>query len=269
MSDYLKICGIPIPCTASEHQPVRLGEYSRALNGAPRSSVRAEKQELRFTTDEMFLEEARPLRALIQGVGHAWSFDGAEMISSRGLLPSEVSNVAGVELVSSGTYGGGLSIPHEEYVEWNAQLGNEWTALVFRTTSGVTNYHQVIRQRPDAGAGDVDVWENGVNNPGANVDLVTVMSGYLRLTATEEATVFDDLVVFPFAIPDAWAPLLYAFHSAQAWPSLPYVKAEGEAVEASGLACVGEAGTGRRVPKRRPDNTLTTGELFDFTLHGT
>ena len=265
MTDYLRINGITIHCTGSESEPIRLGEVSRALNGAPRSWVRTEKTDTRSTTDEMYLEEARRVRALVQGEGHVWSFEDPYVASSRGLLPSSMSGEVLTE-DNSGRYGYGLTMEFEAVVQWPTQLTTGWTAMVWRSLNGGPWVHQLVR-RP-VGAGANQVFEDGVRNDGADVGILENVSSYLQLSATEDATIFDDLVLLPYAVPDEWAVLLHAFHSARAFPALPFVWVDGEAVPSPGLTCLGLAEVGQRVPKRNTDGTLTTGELFDFTLHG-
>ncbi|HYH97499.1 hypothetical protein [Hyalangium sp.] len=266
---HLNLNGIPVECSGSEYQPVRLGEVVRSFNGAPRTTARVRKRDYRFTTDQggLLLEEAELLRALIEGEGHSWSFETAELYSSRKLLPSSVS----VTDIRSGDVAGkhelGLFAEDGSVVEWPLAYDTAaWTLLFWRKVSSAW-VHYVIRRSPSSAS--LEVWEDAVQTD-ADPDILGIdVDGDLYLTCNAGDETIDDLVALPYAVPDEWVPLLLVDRAARAWAPLPYVNASGPGVVPStGLTCIGESFAARRVPMREEDGTFTAGEVFDFQLKG-
>lgn len=266
MADYLRVNGVPVPCTASEYEPVRLGEVSRSFNGVPRSSVRARKRDYRFTTGLLPLAEAEMVRALVEGEGHVWSFDdtsdfaGLSMLrSSRGLLPLTTGAVSDV----MGKYGAGAVFEATEApTVWS--LGYDWKSvtLMYWAGEGTDWAHYLVRYPYPTTA-----WRNGSSSADPEYAWMNP-DGTLEVNATPNGTFpMDELVVLPYAVPDAWVPYLCAFHTAQPFAALPFVHVGGEGMPAGGLTCMGVSGTGRRTGLA-VGSRFTTGEMFDFTLYG-
>ena len=74
----------------------------------------------------------------------------------------------------------------------------------------------------------------GSNGAGKTTTMRAV-SGMLRpsagtITLGPGSTEFDDVCLFPFAMPTSWASALYTWHNANAWPNLPALKVQGDAI---------------------------------------
>ncbi|HYH96173.1 hypothetical protein [Hyalangium sp.] len=264
---HLYIHGIPVECSASEYQPVRLGEVVRSLNGAPRTTARARKRDYRFTTDQggLLLEDAELLRALIEGEGHSWNFEEQSLNSSRALLP--IASADYEIAPDEGKHGAyGLRVfSLTGFVQWDLTPDaswdwTEWTLMAWLALSEPANYsHYIITSGGTC-------WKDGVIAT-APAELVLAASGILTVGSGDEILV-DDLVALPYVVPAEWVPYLEDFCADEEWPGLPLVRATGPGVQAPGLTTVGQAGAARRVPMREEDGNFTTGEVFDFTLSG-
>lgn len=267
---HLSIHGIPVECSSSDWEPIGLGEITRSLNGAPRSTKRAqpEKRDHRFTTDVggLLLEEAELLRALIRGDGHHLSFD-EDMSTSRTLLPYSVSATTVEPSYDTGKHGLDLFAEAGSQVRWAVGY-TEWHTLLFWRYVSSEWRHYVVRRR-NLTTSLVDVWEDGIQTD-VDPEVVKVegsADGDLVIDCNAGDELLDDLVALPFRVPDSWPPLMYAFHDANPWGALPLVKASGPGVPSSGLTALGEAYTGRRVAMIE-DGTPTVGEVFEFRLAG-
>ncbi|MBN1206356.1 MAG: hypothetical protein JXB05_15690 [Myxococcaceae bacterium] len=262
---HLTINGIPVECSASEWEPIRLGEVARSLNGAPRSSVRATKRDYRFSVDPfgLSMEEAEVLRALIEGEGHLWTFD-VDFTSSRGLSYAASSGTVTAG-VAGGLYNEALEATTGATMTWLPQVAGAWTLLFWRWES-TDFFHYVIR-RPSL-SGTKEVWRDSVKtdvDPGV-FTLNTV--GQLVLDATAATEIIDDAVLLPYSVPDTWPALMYADRANLESSALPFVRATGPGVPSAGITALGQAGPARRVPMI-VDGTPTVGEVFDFTLLAT
>jgi hypothetical protein len=265
---HLSIHGIPIECSGSEWEPVELGELTRSLNGAPRSTKRLRRRDYRFTSDQggLLLEEAEAVRGLICGDGHHLSFD-EDLATSRTLLPYSVSATTVEPSYDTGKHGFDLFAEDGSQVRWAVGFTEWYTLLFWRYVSSAWR-HYVVRRR-NLTTNLVDVWENGVQTDVdpevVNVDAMAAGDLVIDCNAGDE--LLDDVAALPFRVPDSWPTLMYAFHDASPWGSLPLVKASGPGVPSQGLTALGEVYTGRRVPMI-VDGSPTVGEVFDFKLSG-
>jgi hypothetical protein len=265
---HLYIHGIAIECSASEWEPVELGEITRSLNGAPRTTKRVKKRDHRFTTDVggLLLEEAEALRALISGEGHSWSFEDVELYSSRTLLPSFTSATDIRSGDVAGKHGLGLFAEAGSTVIWPVAFDiSAWTLLYWRK-NGTSWVHYVVRRTSILLP--LDVWQDGVLTHSGQGILGINGSGNLTFITTDSDETIDDLVALPYAVPDSWVSSLYTYRQNTEWGALPLVKASGPGVPSSGLTALGEVYAGRRVPLREAGGTFSTGEVFDFKLCG-
>jgi len=248
---------------------MELGELTRSLSGAPRSTKRVKKRDHRFTTDQggLLLEEAEALRGLISGDGHVITFDES-LITSRTLLPYSVSDTTVEPSYDTGKHGFELYAEDGSQVKWAVGYTEWYTLLFWRMVSGSWR-HYVVRRRNLTNL-LVDVWENAVQTDVdpemLRVDATT--TGDLVLECLDGHEYLDDVVALPFRVPDSWPPYLYTFHDDSPWGALPLVKASGPGVPSTGLTALGEVYTGRRVPMIDA-GTPTVGEVFDFKLMGT
>jgi hypothetical protein len=260
---HLSVNGIALECSTSAWEPMRLGEVARSLNGAPRSSVRVRKRDYRFTTDTTGteVEEAQALQSLVEGEGHAWTFE-SDLASSRGLLPLATSGTVTVGLVG-GVHSQCLFAQAGAEVTWALGHSGSWTALYFREESG-TFAHYVVRNT----LGTVEVWRNDEKTD-VDPGVITLPGGNLQLEAAGADETIDDLVFLPYAVPDNWPGPLWEYHMLNEWPALPFVRASGPGVPSGGIAAIGQVGTVQRVHMVQEDGTFGVGEVFDFSLIAT
>ena len=262
MPALLTLNGVEVLCTASDWEPVTLGEVVRSSNGWPRRTATVRKADYRFTTSLLTLPQAASLRGLVEGDGHRWDFEGAAgggfLFSSRELGPTTTS---GAVSRGSGAKHGSYALRMQavgSLATWAAGLGTSWTVAVWRDTNGAGMHtHYVVRS-------DGAKWVGGVRADATATPFLAVGGGNLTLTDTVGLSDFDELVALPYAVPDDWPPLFHAFHDTTPWPALPLVRAGGARLPSGGLDVLGTAGTGRTVPL-----LSNSGETFDFTLAGT
>jgi hypothetical protein len=263
---YLTIHGVQVEAAAEEWEPVRLGAISRSLNGAPRSNIRATKREHRFTSDEHTVARAELARALIEGEGHSFAWEDSGFTSSRGLVPTIVTDNGLTSGDVGGKWGLGLFAPVGSEATWAVGYTGDWTVMYWRYES-TAFVHYLVRK---ASGGSEQCWRNGVRDDGSNLGLWSVtVGGALRLLSSEDDDVYDDVVVLPYLVPEEWIASLYAYANSRAFGALPFVVAQGEGLPAAGLTCMGLAGTGRRVMRYDSAGDFVPMEVFDFTLHGT
>ena len=261
----LKINGVPVQATASEWEPVTLGEMARSLNGAPRSTARVRKANLRYTSGLLSVPEAQLLRALVDGEGHVLSFEdtaspSAYLYTSRDVGPSDSGGAS--RSTSDKKWGtASLLVPANMTAAWDfgTAYSGQVTVIGWLHPPGGEWEHYITTP--------TNTYLNGEPYGNPESQFWSLYAGTLRLGDLENHDLpfrFDDVVTLPFAVPDAWVPDLYAFHATQAWPALPHVLAEDPRLPAGGLLCLGEVGASQALPRR-----TSVGERVEFTLYGT
>ncbi|EPX56153.1 hypothetical protein D187_007495 [Cystobacter fuscus DSM 2262] len=263
----LRVNGVPVECTASEWEPVTLGEVARSFNGWPRDTGRVKKMDFRFTSGLLSLPEAVAMRGLVEGAGHVLTFEDTAgyLYTSRELAP--LSATGATRSTVGARHGSAcLSVAPSSVVGWNVGTqGYEGEGGTFMgwVREGAGPWRHILYA---AGGPSLHVDGQRANASGG-YPFAQAQDGYLVLGdmgMQGVATHFDDVVALPYSVPSAWVPHLYAWHSARGWPALPYVVAQGPRFPAQGQLMLGKAGTGRT------EALLTTvGESFDFSLHGT
>lgn len=260
----LSVNGVPLECTASEWEPVRLGEVVRSFNGMPRPTGRVLKRDFRFTTGLLSVEEAQAVRGLVEGAGHLLSFEDASgwLYTSRELAPFATLDVS--RATTGARHGEAcLTIAAGGSARWH--LGTEGYedgggTILGWVREGAGPWRHVVH------ASTGSLYLDGLL-VGTGYAFARCLGGTLQLgdfDAQGVATAFDDVVALPYVVPAAWVPFLYAFHAARGWPALPYVLAQGPRFPAAGLRAVGQAGAGRAEAL-----LSAVGESFEFTLYGT
>lgn len=269
MAPLLTINGIEVLCTASDWEPVRMGEVVRSINGWPRRTATVKKANYRFSSSLLTLAEAEALRGLVEGDGHVLSFEDASSASAHLYTSRETAPVYAapgtLRVSTGGRWGAFLRITADDSVVWPVLPASTgpWSVLMWRneTSSGLWA-HYLCRS-------DGAVFRNGVLDGAKTAstyvtrDLTYTTALALRGTASGNAEI-DDVVMLPYLVPDVWALSLYTFHDTRAWPALPLVRAAGARLPAGGLDCIGEAGPGRTAAM-----LASSGESFDVTLYGT
>ncbi|HEX5750027.1 MAG TPA: hypothetical protein VFZ09_27605 [Archangium sp.] len=265
----LKINGVAVQATASEWQPVTLGEMARTLNGAPRSTARVRKADLRYTSGLLMVPEAHLLRALVLGDGDVLSFDDdttpeAFLYTSRCVFPVSHSGVSR-STVFPWRGIANLRISAGGSVSWAAQMDGGFTVMFYsRFVSPGASAWNHVAWNSSSGR-----WYNGINFPSDPLPPGLIFNEddqAFGFTVPPGQTVFDvdDVVILPFAAPDAWMPALFAFHETRPWPALPYVLVEDPRLPAGGVLCLGEVGPSQALPLR-----TSVAERVEFTLYGT
>jgi hypothetical protein len=252
---FVTINGIPIQCTAAEQEPVRLGEIARAFNGYPRGNYRGDYKTVTCSSTLLTATDAARVRALVEGRGHVWGFDGAFWrYSYTGVGPLYEG---GISQDSGGLYGGGcLQVITPGVVAWRAsERLTDWTIMGWRDTE--IGWRHVIRRGPPYN----DVWTDG--NSGG---LGGTLSDDWLMYDEEEGLITDDVVFLPYVIPDDWLPLLYNFAATRQFPTLPLIVVSGPAFDAGGTLCRGEVMSGTYGNKWTAGQAVVS-ETFAFRLH--
>ena len=271
MTKLLTLCGVEFPLTQADSEPVRAGEVDRAATLAPRSGVRASAEDLKCAVSLLEQPLARAVRGLVEGRGEVLNFESSAtptsyLWGSRGSLPHDMDSGLAVERTTTsrlGTSALALQGDGSDYqgVTYAFPRAAEWTVLGWCNPNYDGYGHWVW-------CSDGRVYGDGVSAPGSapNTWQVTVTATATLLKLTDsggEWGVHDDVVFLPWLLPAEWVPAVYAFHSANPWPSLPYVLAEGAAVPGGRAEVLGEVGTVARTVGASPG---TWRESFAFDL---
>jgi hypothetical protein len=142
------------------------------------------------------------------------------------------TNVVGGGAWGVTTYGAGSAFNIGDYTV-QARFGGD--LLIWRCveSSGA----------PDAG--DIDFaqpWNNvgDVSEPDGISGATFVSDGLVRVSG-QAYGYYDDLVVLPYVLPDAWIALVYAAHAARAWSALPRLVLSGEVVGGQSVTVAGRS----------------------------
>ncbi|HZI03359.1 MAG TPA: hypothetical protein VEZ71_05025 [Archangium sp.] len=277
----LKLNGVDVEATASEWEPVTLGEMTRSLNGAPRTTAKVRKKNLRYTSSLLTVPHAQALRGLIEGDGHVLSFEDtssptAYLYTSRETPPLAAAGVSrDTELRNGINEDAVLVVPGGAYPTW--ELGDLSTAtyLFWVKAQGPGSDYPHLDWTHFIYRSDGAYWRDGILSAPAADDtfypdahlLAEFAEGVLTLGAQGGIAGerrYAEVVVLPYLIPEEWGAGMHAFHAARAWPRLPGVHAVDPRLPAGGLLCQGEVGTSKAMHLRG-----SVGEVFDFTLYGT
>lgn len=203
-----------------------IGDTSEAADGTTRVSRHRRKRDLSFRTVPLTEAAAHSWLCLLTGEGEAWSFD-ASLYGSKGTGPTSLLNSSqgaagpkfGAGRLSVGATTGTLTYLGVAVNAWGGS--SEWTVLVWRF-EGAAWVHYAVRS-------DGAKWVNGVRNDAASTTWLDVWEGNVTIENTTGAAVlYDDLVVLPFAVLDAWPAEVHA--AAAAYGSLPVGRATGTMV---------------------------------------
>lgn len=208
-----------------------IGGESVATDGTTIITRSSRKRDLSFRTIYLSEGDAHAWESLLIGEGEVWNFD-TSLYGSKGMGPSAS---VGATIVGSATkFGAGklnlaattgsisFSFPTINLFNGSQIL---WTASVWRSTdSGVTWTNYIVRGTAFA---QVAKWVDGVRNDGAVTTWLTVgTDGKVTIANTSGSAVqYDDLVVLPYWVLDAWPPGFGT--SNRAWPPLPFLEVSG------------------------------------------
>lgn len=237
MANFLTLNGIDIPVAADQagRQLLEIGGRSRALDGTYRSSRRATKQELAFTTPPLALADALAYAGLIQGDGHVWTFDS--VYSSKGLVNATLVGTAVIALPATPKFGTALKLSGASVassVSWVTPTASAWTWFGWRSTNDGTAWnHHIVRS-------DSTKFLNGVTSVAATSWLTASSTGFALADTAAVAVSYNDVVWFPFYVPDSWVATLYG--KLTAWPRTPRLEAAGDAIPTTSLSVAGQVG---------------------------
>lgn len=235
-----------------------IGERVSASDGTLRLTMQAMKRDVSFRSVPLTASDAFAWESFIRGEGHTYQFEsgGFGLYSSKGAVPTDTT---GCTIVGSAAKFGSskLRISSGQFITDTDVLANmygsstTYTVMFWISTdSGATWHHYVLRS-------DGAKWVDGVRNDGASTSSFVIIASTVKLYSNAD---FDDLVIFSFAVLDAWPPLFFARTSA--YPNTPYLEATGGMVNEQPVRLV--AGAATATVFRTPASKLNT-EL-DVTL---
>jgi hypothetical protein len=229
----LTIGGVTVPVLArnAKRQPVKVEDWDKAFDGTPRGVIRSLKQSWQLQLVPKAQSLVAAFEHLIKGDGHAWSFD-SDMYSAVGLGPNAGHSAT---IVGSGKYGNRLHVPTGTSITFAANLGSNWTVVVWRLEDSAWDHYVIT----SAG----HKWENGFRQDGLSTTWLSVSGGSLTISGTTVSTVvkedFDDLRALPYVVDDSWPAQIYAEDSARAASALPVISAGGNLITSGPISARG------------------------------
>jgi hypothetical protein len=229
MTQLLRVSGIAVPVLVgnASHQPMAIGEVERAEDGSKLVSRRAIKEKFKIKVAHKSPTDGIAWKKLFTGEGNTWSFESS-VYSSKGLGPSASTN--SVQSAAAHKFGTGClrqtaTTGTISYVALPL-AGTKWTVMLWRSVGGAAFDHYVVTS-----AGHK--WLNGVRADGTSTTFLTVTTatGTVKLDAAGSTTDVDDLVVFPFDVPDDWPPDVFAYGSA--FSQLAKLDIDGDLIDAN------------------------------------
>lgn len=207
------------------------GGEAVATDGTTRITRSSRKRDLKFRSTFLTEADAHAWESLLIGEGEVWSFD-ATLYGSKGMGPSASSGatiVAGSAKFGAGKLNlaattGTITYSFPAVNMFSSSVVN-WSLEVWRSTdAGASWTNYFVR---GTGATQSAKWVDGVRNDAAVTTWLTVgADGAVTIANTTGAAVqYDDLVILPYWVLDAWPPVLGV--ATRAWPPLPYLDAAG------------------------------------------
>lgn len=225
---WLAISGIDLSAIAATAQDPKgdrrdIGEAAEASDGSWRVTRQTRKRDLSFLSIPLAGSDAYAWESLITGEGHHWTFDSS-LYGSKGMGPTAgfvASQTAGTPKFGAGVLRVTATTGTITYAAAVNSAGGTgaWTVMVWRFESGVWHHYVVT----SAG----HKWLDGVRADGTSTTWLSVSGANVTITNTAGAAQdYDDLVVLPFAVLDAWPPLVFAAASI-AFSDLPFLTVAG------------------------------------------
>jgi len=209
---FLTLSGIPLAIAEWSQDDDSPGTESRTVTGQLFKENTYERRRWSGTTKLLPQSEADAIRQLIKGEGHHFGFEDTEY-SDKGLGLEATPTFSSTAKygTKSATSGSDLE------ADFGARYGTYWTVLAWKYVAS-TWVH--IARRSDG-----TLWDDG-ETAGATeaADISMSASGFLTLAAGQ----YDDLVVVPYEMPDAWVEAIAA--DTQAFSALPRLLLAGDCV---------------------------------------
>ena len=224
---------LPVADGSSTETPRDVGSTHHAFDGTPRVTRRARKRDASVRLVPMSISEAYSWEGLLCGLGESWSFD-SHLYGSKGTGPTTST---GASVGGTGRYGAALVGTSSLNLVYPVPMLSTpgWTVMFERNATAVAGSgnwsHYIVRS-------DGAKWLNGVRADGTATAFFSAGSTSFAFAGDGATRWYDELVVFPFKVLDAWGPSLYA-QRAYAWPSLPQLHLSGNGVvEAANRTCL-------------------------------
>lgn len=239
MGEFLQLNGIAIPVLVdgADASPDLVMDSARAENQSLIENVEAEKLSLRLKLQPQTRANGFAHRGLIHGAGHYWSFD-SHLYSSKGLGPTTAT---GASISAGAAWRGGFGLrlaTGASAITFAAlparPLGSDGWTIMFRGNA-LPGAHVVIT---DMSFANEEAWLNGVYGGAvlSSIVAVDVVTGIVTLsTDTGTQQDFDELVILPYRVPDAWPPQMYAWQNPagainRPWSNLRQLWVRGEVI---------------------------------------
>jgi len=203
VSQLLRVSGIAVPVLQGDasHRPVAIGEVERAEDGTKLVSRRTIKESFKIKVAHQSPTDGIAWKKLFMGEGQTWDFN-VSLYGSQGLGPSASAGTPVVNATAKFGAGGCQLTATTGSISYAALPagGAKWTVMLWRKVAAGGFDHYVVTS-----AGHK--WINGARNDGVFTGWLTVTTatGTVKLDADGASTTnLDDLVIFPFDVPDAW-----------------------------------------------------------------
>lgn len=214
---FMRINGVTVPVDVGSagEEPQLVEDAQRTEGASLLVDRRAEKGKWNFDVIFKNAANATAWRKFIHGEGQYLSFD-TSLYSSKGLAPS--ASVGGptigaaaplpwlgagrVRVVSS--LSGSIT-----YTALRPGATDGWTVAVARNVNNVSWIHYIVNSLGQK-------WGDGARNDVLGTAWLTVstVNGTVKLDADATFdTFYDELIVYPFALPIDWPPQLYLFQA--------------------------------------------------------
>jgi hypothetical protein len=245
-SNWLKLNGIDTSAIAAMGQEPsgarrNIGDEGEATDGSWRVTRQTRKRDLSFQTVALSKSDAFIWESFISGEGHVWNFEALNEYSSKGLAPTTFTDC----VISSNHKFGSHSLNVElgsGVVTWPALINSfgatasAWTVMFWwRDDGGDSTFHHFVVRSDGA------KWHDGVRNDATVTTFFSVSGGNITFTGSGgDETFLDDLIAYPFSVPDTWPAIVAA--RTTAFQGTPYLEATGDLVpEASTRVMRGDA----------------------------
>jgi hypothetical protein len=149
------------------------------------------------------------------------------------------SSSTGATIGASGYFGSRVAITSGNVLTYPAVYSSAYTVFVLRNasaTAGAGNWSAYAVRHDGSSTAK---WLNGVRADGTSTTWLTMSGGSLSLSGDGATRWYDELVVLPFAVPDAWPPSVYGLLAlARPFSALPKLSLAGTAILEGGARTV-------------------------------
>lgn len=218
----LTLNGITMPLSADSWREQRSGgEIARSISGRPLVDARIRKASYSGTLIASDAATRAALCGLVDGRGHKWSCAVDTYSDAKGLGPTDLD---------AGSVASGRLVLVDESITWMTEPSDQWTIAGAYEES----YDAIVRfALTDAGW-----WSAGIEpQPEGMLDF-DPGSGAATITSdwASPGRRYDDLLILPYRLPDAWARSSAIM---AAYRAPPYLTMSGDLVAGSTVTVLG------------------------------